>query len=247
MLEKLFILGQLRGLDFDLGDLGYALIVLLSMLGGLGKWLRDRSVKQKEQLNSQKAPQESKLRPEGKLPAAPTVGPVRGRPAPSARPAVPPRARPVAKPPTARPAPASKPETLRGPEAVLAEMLERLTGGERAARGRPRDEEVWVGPVEMLDSPARPQARRRPSPAPPPVRRVPVSPARQPQPPAAKTADRSKREQRAGRRAAPTSLPPAEAAATDWSSLSTRELQRAIVLKEILGPPVALRDDPRRF
>jgi hypothetical protein len=201
MLDEMRLVAQ--GGGYDLGEIiTFAVVVLLPMLGGLGKWLRDRSAKTAE---GAEAEQE-------KMASAPA------------------EARPVPAP--ARPIPGRNDDAARPPEIVLAEPAPARTPAAppripRWGRLRipsapaPGDElPEWV-PLRPIRPPARaePGPRARPTPKPPP------------------SADPTglKREQ-ASRT---TVRPPVK---EDWTSLSRPELRRAIVLYEILGPPVALRE-----
>ena len=80
MVESALILAQL---DVHWGNLFYLLfVVLLPLLGGLGKWIRDRSAKKDEEgdAESLRAPQEPRARPTPERPVAPAARPVPPRP-----------------------------------------------------------------------------------------------------------------------------------------------------------------------
>ena len=201
MVERALILAQREGLDLQ--KLIYLLIfVLFPLLGGLGKWLRDRSARKSEEADAESSEQ--------------TPERLRTRPAPK-RPVAPP-----AMPAPRRPAPAAPPETEPGPEVIIAQVLESAFPSQRPP---PRRQERPVRPPRHAAPPRRPKRARRVS--------------REEEVRALKDM-MEKRED-----AVP--VPRHPAALGDWASLSIAELRRAIVLKEVLGPPVALRGELHQF
>ena len=201
MVERVLILAQREGLDLQ--KLIYLLIfVLFPLLGGLGKWLRDRSANKSEEVDAESSEQ--------------TPERLRARPAPKRYVA------PPAMPAPRRPAPVAPPETEPGPEVIIAQVLESAFPSQR----------------------------------PPPPRRQerPVRPPRHAAPHRPKRARRVSREEEVRalkdmmeKRGDAVPVPRHPAALGDWTSLSIAELRRAIVLKEVLGPPVALRGELHQF
>jgi hypothetical protein len=233
--DTLFIVAQGGGFDFELGDLIYPLIVLLSMLGGLGKWIRDRSAKQQGKPESPLSSKTRNASAPPQRPAARSATPTRA--VPSARPV------PVAQPArAARPTPTATPPPPRGPEAVLAQMLERLVGeGQAEPSAHPADRGHAHPPQgrEISAPPPRERTRRVARPL---KRAAPIASAGD-----AKPSPTARDERRTGESTRVQRRPVRTPAVDDWSALSVAELQRAIVLREVLGPPVALRGESNRI
>lgn len=187
---------------FDPGDLIYLAILLLSMLGGFGKWIRDRSAAKEEE---SEAPDVEKSK----------IATLSIRQRPATRVEKPAPAHPVRTKPTK-----SKPS----PEEILTQVF-------RAVMPTPRDSTTEPGATPTL-------ARHRAEPAKPPRRRP--ARARRAKPRSPQQEVQALKKMMKQTREAKTA-PPSPMAMGDWTSLSVAELRRAIVLKEVLGPPVALR------
>ena len=213
MVESALILAQR---DVHWGNLFYLLfVVLLPLLGGLGKWIRDRSAKKDEEgdAESLRAPQEPRARPTPERPVAPA-------------------ARPVPRKPT----PAAPLEAERSPEVSIAQVLDsafpsrRPAPPRRAARVEPA-----APPHRRQERPARPPRHAAPAPRPKRARRV----SREEE---VRALEKMMEQKEWG-----TPAPRRPAALDDWASLSIAELRRAIVLKEVLGAPVAIRGESHQF
>ncbi len=205
-------MAQSGGLGFD--DLIYLLVVVLSMLGGFGKWIRDRSASKTAQL------QELGKTPKGSPPTR--QAPDRtatGRPIPAAQ------RRPAA------PAQAKLPQSI---QRIVAQVFESET---QLEEGTPAETIIVAKPagqpvarrrqIKGTSQPPRGKRKKRPAKPPPP------KPSRAEEMHAV-TELLSQGVSTSHRRGGLGNL----------TSLSIAELRRAIVLNEILGPPVALRDAP---
>ena len=173
----------------------YVAIVLLSMVGGLGKWIRDRSAGSRE---GEEEEENEQTTDDTAIPEPPFAAP-------------------------AQPRGASHLErmTEASPREALADFLR------KAAEVRQR---VIV-----------PHPQRRPVPPPvPPTQRARPARARSRQEEV--QAVEALIEKRRGRKK--SAPPPASAQAVEdgFTNLTIAELRRAIVLNEVLGPPIALRD-----
>jgi len=195
----------------DLGDLIWiVLVVLLPLLSGLGKWIRDRSASSEEN---------------GEAPDAAATPPT----------AHPSTKRDIASPEQQHSKPGAKPRPQRGPEGVLSRMF-RTEGPSRGAE-----------PMIVVSESGKPSilTPAHPKPAPQPrrqrERRVPPPEDR---PPRARAVPRKRRVPEVKPAALDETVKheAGRVRLSDWSSLSVAELRRAIVLKEVLGPPIALRD-----
>ncbi|HOA74995.1 MAG TPA: hypothetical protein PL151_16950 [Phycisphaerae bacterium] len=164
--------------------------------------------------------------------------------------------RPVAPPPIQRPRPPARPPVPARPPAARTEPVRRPAGPPGpAARPRPavtRTAEEARAIIRGEPAPSRPARLATPREAPAPVR-----PEPRPEPSAVKPAvGQSTLGQLSERSVAGSrpfrSLAPAEAdesaavrggvRAASFRGLTSAELQRAFVLKEILEPPLAIRD-----
>ena len=196
MVESTLILAQ-DGFGFE--DAVYIVIVALSMLGGFGKWLRNRSANKDQEVETE-SPAHDKALDAPPAPGRRLTPPIHAR-----------QARPAAK---------VKAESGQRPEAVLVQFLQKV--------------------ATQSSRPAPPSPTRKP-PSPRPVRARRVR-AR------SRVEEVQALEQTMEYRKKPASPPPDLAPIPahpkelgDFTSLSIAELRRAIVLNEVLGPPIALR------
>ncbi|MCP4591220.1 MAG: hypothetical protein GY842_10770 [bacterium] len=216
MMELEYILAQGRDLDFS--NLIYlVLVVLLPMLGGLGKWIRDRSAAKEEEL------EEIPDRP-ANVPAVPTR-----------------RSPPAARPTSAGRRPPPPVEVEGRPEVVMERVLDAAFPGRRKRAEAP---EAAAGRTVAADPRHHDSRRPRPAPRARPVSQPPKTGSRSPR---SRTRKRSPEEEiRAVKRQLKQSREVQEVADRhdlgSMSGLSVRDLRRAIVLREVLGPPLALRD-----
>ncbi len=222
MIESVSMLAQR---DADWSNLMYLLLVLvLPALNELGKWLRKRSAAKndKAKANSLDTARMPSARPAAGIPVAPPARPARRAGAPVTE---------------------AGPE--QSPEIVVAEVLDSLFPSHRKPPTAPG---VVVERVE-------PAVFRRAQEGPvPPPRRPSGRPSRPPTraavPRARRTKARSPAEEVRALKKTMEHQPEADltlrhsVAWGDWTSLSIAELRRAIVLNEVLEPPIALRRAP---
>lgn len=219
MIENAFILAQR---DTNWSNLFYLLfVVLLPMLAGLGKWIRERSARRTDDAES--------LDPK-QVPSAPPARPARraGAPTTEAGPKQSLKAIVAEVLDSAAKVSRELKDSRRKPPTAPGVVVERF---EQAVSGHAQDESVHP-PRRPGRRPSRPPKRAAP---PPRARRT---KARSPAEEVRALKDLMEHQPEAG---------PAlhrSVAWSDWNSLSIAELRRAIVLNEVLGPPIALRRAP---
>jgi hypothetical protein len=223
MFSLIALLAQRPGFGAD--DWVYVVVVIVTTLGGLGKWLAEKYASQTQQ----KKPGSVSAPPTAPAPTAQPARPV----APAtfgSRDTAPAVAQPRRNLPTAprRDAarPTATPRTFRSGAPSTAVP--------RPATPRPLPPELQMPTVEGIRVPARRKDRPHGEP-----QRVPV--AAGPRAPRPAAEELSKLTKALSQRAGEIASRPDPGGPGDWRALSLSELRRAIVLNEVLGPPVALR------
>ena len=224
MFSLIALLAQRPGLGAD--DWVYVVVVVVTAIGGLGKWLAEKYAGQTQ-------PKQT-AGPESTPPTAPTPT------AQTARPVAPVRSVPSGPPPMVAQPRRPQPNAQRREAGRLTAPPRTFRSGApstavpRPAAPRPLPPEVQVPTVEGIRVPARRKDRPHGEP-----QRVPV--AAGPRSPRPAAEELSKLTRALSQRTGEIVPRPDPGGPGDWRALSLSELRRAIILNEVLGPPVALR------